>query len=628
MGIIHKLSSFEAQKIAAGEVVERPYNIVKELLENSLDAGATHIALYVQDGGRQSIRCIDNGCGMTQEDAFMSVEHHATSKLTTIEDLETIKTFGFRGEALSSICSVSKMTLATQMHNQEYGVKIMFEYGTVKNTDIISQAPGTDIAINNILDNVPVRKKFLKTRETEWRAIFTLVQAIALAHKHVAFTLFHDNQQVLLTHATDSLQERVAQIFDRSFSEQFLVLKQLHDDPQKSEQKNSIAISGGITHYQYQRYDRNQQFFFVNNRWVKNYKLGQAFSKGFQNVMPPNRYPAGIIFIQLPQAEVDINVHPRKEEVVFLHPRLVELALEKMVQKTLEDQTANRLQAVNQAGTQNHLDQETARYPNYAAYASAVNFQPSLETNSLRNPLGVSTESLPPLAVCPSAQFRINSVEPIAKAEREFQQPITINPEPFAEKEQGYTVIGQLLKTYLLLETQEGLLLVDQHAAHESVLYEQFSSKTNEVVRIQLLFPEIIPVSPDDQKILLTLISELNTIGIHIEPTGQGTVAVTETPLHLKNYPLKELVHDILSWIHENSVVNTETWNTKITKKLYAMMACKAAIKAGDELSSVHIQELLTSLYKTEHRLTCPHGRPTTWVISQYELEKAFKRKI
>ncbi len=598
MGIIHKLSSFEAQKIAAGEVVERPYNIVKELLENSLDAGATQITLYAQDGGRQSIRCVDNGCGMTQEDALMSVEHHATSKLTTIEDLETIKTFGFRGEALSSICAVSNMTLETQMHNQEHGVKLTFHYGTLKNTEIISRQPGTDIAINNIFDNVPVRKKFLKTRETEWRAIFTLVQAIALAHKHVAFTLYHDNQQVLTTYATDSLPERVAQIFDRNFSEQFLECA--NNDP-----KNNITISGGITHYQYQRYDRNQQFFFVNKRWVKNYKLGQAFNKGFQNVMPPNRHPAGIIFIELPQNEVDINVHPRKEEVVFLHPRLVELTVEKMVQKRLEAETANRVQTA-QSSTQAYSAPETVRYPTYAAYA---------EMHQPAKPL--TFEPRPENIWTPTPVFI-----------PEVQQPIAHFAKTEIKKEQNYTVIGQLLKTYLLLETAEGLLIVDQHAAHESVLYEQFSSKTNEVARMQLLFPEIIPVVAEDQKILLSLISELNKIGIHIESASDTAIAVTETPLHIKNYPLKDLVHDILSWIHENSTVNTETWNTKITKKLYAMMACKAAVKAGDELSTLQIEELLNSLYKTEHRLTCPHGRPTTWVISQYELEKTFKRKV
>lgn len=594
MGIIKKLSSTEAQKIAAGEVVERPCNIVKELLENSLDAGATQITLYIQDGGKKEIRCIDNGCGMTQEDALMSVEHHATSKLTTIDDLETITTYGFRGEALSSICSVSNFILATQMHNQEYGTRLIFEYGILKATEIISRAPGTEITINTIFDNVPVRKKFLKTRETEWRAIFTLVQAIALAHKHVAFTLYHDHQQVLTTYPTDSLKERVAQLFDRSFSEQFLECAR--NDP-----KNKIAMYGGITHYQYQRYDRNQQFFFVNKRWVKNYKLSQAFNKGFLNVMPPGKHPAGIIFIELAHDEVDINVHPRKEEVAFLHPRLIELAVERVVQQRLEDATAQRVGLPTFQSTP-----ATAHYPAHAPYTPTQ----TITKPSVFEP---RTETIP---------------SPMLILTHGPQQLRTHRANSGTEKEHHYTVLGQLLKTYLLLETREGLLLVDQHAAHECVLYEQFSSKTNDVARIQLLFPEIVSILAEDQKTLLSLISDINKLGFSIESVSDSTVAVTETPLHLKNYPLKDLVHDLLSWIQENSVINTEIWNAKITKKLYAMMACKAAVKAGDELSTLQSEELLKSLYKTEHRLTCPHGRPTTWLISPYELEKTFKRKI
>ncbi|MBY0109749.1 MAG: DNA mismatch repair endonuclease MutL [Candidatus Babeliaceae bacterium] len=600
MGIIHILSSSEAQKIAAGEVVERPYNIVKELLENSLDAGATQIKLYIEDGGRKSIRCIDNGCGMSQEDARMSVEHHATSKLTTIEDLESIKTFGFRGEALSSICSVSTMAIATQMHDQHSGIQLSFEYAFLKNTEIISRPPGTDITITNIFENVPVRKKFLKTRETEWRAIFTLVQAIALAHKHVVFMLYHDNQQILTTYATDSLTERVAQIFDRNFSEHFLACE-------SNDLKNNITISGGITHYQYQRYDRNQQFFFVNKRWVKNYKLGQAFNKGFLNVLPPGKHPAGILFIELAHHEVDINVHPRKEEVVFLHPRLIELAVERMVQKRLETETAQRVQ------TTKHATQESVHYPVYPSYTHAIDGAKHIDLSMLNQTPQSSAFTM----------SQCKSYPPL-----EIQQPVTQSAKQILQKEYNYTIVGQLLKTYLLLETPDGLLTVDQHAAHECVLYEQFSSNNNEVTRMQLLFPEIISVLPEDQKTLLSLISELNRVGIHIESVSNSAIAVTETPLHVKNYPLKDLVHDILSWIHESSVIQADIWNAKITKKLYAMMACKAAVKAGDELSKLQIEELLNSLYKTEHRMTCPHGRPTTWAISQYELEKTFKRKI
>lgn len=605
MGIIHKLSSYEAQKIAAGEVVERPYNIVKELLENALDAHATHITLYIQDGGKELIRCIDNGTGMNHEDALMSIEHHATSKLSTIEDLETLNTFGFRGEALSSICAISKMTLSTQTHGSPEGIRLVLDAGTLVRQEIISQAPGTDISIQDIFFNIPARKKFLKTRETEWRAIHTLIQAMALAHHQVAFTVYHDKQLIITTHATQALSERVAQIFDRTFAQHFL-------ECEYNDKKNTLTIAGGIGHYQYQRYDRNQQFFFVNKRWVKNYKLGQAFTKGFQNIMPPGKHPAGIIFITLPQAEVDINVHPRKEEVVFLHPRLVELSLENMIQKRLEQETILRLSTPSSlAGSE---------------------WQAPLVSEVYSKPMPVSPRQFSPIL----NHFADNSVSSAATEQSHLslpaQQPIQAVfqaslPETSPEKP-SYSIIGQLMKTYLLLETKEGLLVVDQHAAHECVLYEEFSSNSNEVARIQLLFPEIIHLEPSQRMTLLNLIPELNGIGIQLEPMGDGALAITETPLYLKNYPLNDLIHDLLTWLSETPTLNTDVWNGKIRKKLYAMMACKAAVKAGDELSTMQIEELLKSLYRTEHRLTCPHGRPTTWLISQYELEKTFKRKV
>ncbi len=601
MGIIKRLSFHEAQKIAAGEVVERPANIVKELIENALDAHATHITLYIQDGGRELIRCVDNGCGMSAEDVLMSIEHHATSKLSTIADLESLETFGFRGEALSSISSVSTMSIATQQHGAQEGIQISLEYGALIQQEVASLACGTDIIITNIFSNIPARRKFLKTRETEWRAIYTLVQAIALAHQHISFMLYHDKQVILTARATDSLKERIAQIFDRNFSSQFL-------ECSRHEPKSNIAISGGITHYQYQRYDRNQQFFFVNKRWIKNYKLGQALTKGFQNIMPPGKHPAGVIFIDLPLAEVDINVHPRKEEVSFLHPRLVELSIEKMIQQKLEDSTADRIQIYAR-------QQETVK-PAQSIAAPQVDSACNTTPSSLFS--NVQSARLEYAPTFPSIPFQKPEIQ------QTFQPLEDVS---FPEKN-NYTVIGQLLKTYLLLETAEGLLIIDQHAAHESVLYEQFSLASNEADRIQLLFPEIIQLNASDQKLILRSIPELNRLGITLEPTGETSVAIIETPLHLKNYNLTDLVYDLLAWIHESSTIDTDVWSNKISKKLYAMMACKAAVKAGDELSTLQIEELLKSLYKTKHRLTCPHGRPTTWVISQYDLEKTFKRKL
>lgn len=595
MGIINKLSPHEAQKIAAGEVIERPYNIVKELIENALDAKATHIILYIQDGGKQSIRCVDNGVGMSEEDARLSIERHATSKLAKIEDLDTLQTFGFRGEALASLCSVSNLTLATQMHTASHGIQLTFDYASLVREEIISRAPGTDITLNNLFGNIPARKKFLKTRETEWRAIYTLVQAMALAHHDVAFTVYHEKQLMLNTHQTTDLTERIAQIFDRSFSEQFLEFT--------SGTTKDILISGGITHYQYQRYDRNQQFFFVNKRWVKNYKLSQAFNRGFQRVMPPGKHPAGIIFITIAQQEVDVNVHPRKEEVVFLHSRIIENALESAIQKRLESETATRIQ---------QMEPLKPLQPTLADSLPTYNSQ-------ARHPFFEQPPFVQPSNIIQSMATQQIIAEPSIHNSLVFSQ---------IESTVSYTIVGQLSKTYILLETSSGLLIVDQHAAHEAVLYEQLTLRAGATERIQLLFPEIISLQAESLHTIIAFASELEQLGIHIEHAGDNTVAVTQTPLMLKNYALKDLIHDIILWVEEGGSFDRQTWHTKIRKKLYAMMACKAAVKAGDELSAFEMDELLKSLYKTEHRLTCPHGRPTTWLMSHYELERTFKRKI
>ncbi len=602
MGKIHKLSAQEAQKIAAGEVVERPYNIVKELVENALDAQATQITLYIKDGGKELIRCIDNGTGMSPEDARMSLEHHATSKLSTIDDLEHIKTFGFRGEALSSISAISKMVLSTHMAADSQGTKLVLEGATLVNQEIIAQSPGTDISVADIFFNVPARKKFLKTRETEWRAIYTLVQALALAHPEVSFTLYHDDALMLSAQRTQELTERVAQIFDPIFSKQFLTCSH-HDS------KNNIDFSGGITNYQYQRYDRNQQFLFVNKRWIKNYKLAQAFNKGFMNSLPPGKHPAGVIFITIDPSQVDINVHPRKEEVVFLHPRVVETGLEQMIQKRLERETAQRVQSTFISTGPRLMPQNPLVPIRYDSFGITQGERAPESREMQWAPQALNHEidqiSLIP-SVLPQAK-RIEGYEPQAPS---------------------YTIIGQLLKTYLLLETEQGLLIIDQHAAHESVLYEQFSRSSPEVMRVQLLFPEIIPLESSQQEIILNLSEQLHEIGIHITQMSSNAIAVTETPVYLKNYATKDLMYDIIMWVTQEHAFNAELWRSKISKKVYAMMACKAAVKAGDELSSPEIEALLQSLYKTEHRLTCPHGRPTTWIISPYELEKIFKRKV
>ena len=336
MAKIKQLSPLEAQKIAAGEVVERPANVVKELIENALDAGATDISLFLEDGGRKLIRIVDNGCGMSPEDAKMSILHHATSKLTSIADLETIATFGFRGEALSSIASVSKMTLTTKEASEPTGITLTISEGAITGEQIAACNTGTDIAIHDLFFTVPARRKFLKTKETEWRTIVHLFHALALAYKEVSFKLSHDERVVYNLPRTTVLTDRITQLFEPALAKHILPLT-------GTEERMNLSLTGTISDHTYSRFDRNQIFVYVNQRWIKNYKLAQAVIKGYQNILQPQKYPAGVLFITLDPATVDINIHPRKEEIQFLHPRLVEDLIAESVQKALEQKHTEQL---------------------------------------------------------------------------------------------------------------------------------------------------------------------------------------------------------------------------------------------------------------------------------------------
>ncbi|MDP3889288.1 MAG: DNA mismatch repair endonuclease MutL [bacterium] len=319
----------EAQKIAAGEVVERPANIVKELIENALDAAATTISVHIEDGGKKLIRVIDTGCGMDVQDAQLCFDKHATSKITHVDALEHINTFGFRGEALASIAAVSKITLITKERDTTEGTKVTVEQNTVIDTQPVSANTGTDIAVHDLFYNIPARKKFLKVRDTEWRHILHLVQAFCLDYPEIHFKLFSDGKQIINCPATQNIRARCAQVWDQHISSDMLTIEAHRED-------NTFSILGIITNHQQFRYDRNTIFFFVNKRWVKDFKLSNALLKGYQNVLPHGKYPTACISITVDPTLVDINIHPRKEEVKFMHPRLIEQLIQQTVKQALE----------------------------------------------------------------------------------------------------------------------------------------------------------------------------------------------------------------------------------------------------------------------------------------------------
>lgn len=584
MNKIHQLPRHEAQKIAAGEVVERPANVVKELLENALDAGATAITIYLENGGKKLIRIVDNGCGMSQEDAHMSIVQHATSKIRSVDELESLQTFGFRGEALSSIAAVSTLTLTTKEATASAGYKITVTHGTITHTEIVAAAQGTDIAIYDLFENVPARKKFLKTDETERRAIVQLFQALCLDYPNINFKLYHNDTLTFNCPATTRLQ-RIHQLFDENLYTH-MHTGEYHDEA------SSVSFEVLFSDYQYTRYDRNALYFFVNKRWVKNYKLSQALIKGYMGILPAGKYPAAVVSLTVNPRDVDINIHPRKEEVQFLYPRIIENTLTNFIKKQLESLMQKKLST-------------TAQTENFARVFPAPEIKVVQELPHTHPLITIQKPVVPPIYTTPK-------IEPVQQT-------------PIAE-EIIYTVIGQIHTTYIIVETKDGIALIDQHAAHERILYEQFGSRFNNLEPIQLLFPEIITLRDADIALLQAHLSIFAEHGIIIEQTGPQQLAVTAVPVLYKNQRVEELIHHVISWIDEFTLLPIQEFSKKITEKVRAQMACKGAVKAGDILTHEKMETLIATLIKTDNRFTCPHGRPTHWNVSLYEIEKAFKR--
>lgn len=616
MARIKQLSNAEAQKIAAGEVVERPANVVKELIENALDAHATSISVYIKDGGKELIRIVDNGCGMSQEDAHLCFAHHATSKITSVDDLDSISTFGFRGEALSSICAVSKVTLITKETDAQHGTRLVLEQTQVIDESAVQAANGTDISIADLFYNVPARKKFLKTRDTEWRQILTLLHAFCLDYQSIHFKLYHDEKLVLNCPPVTDIMQRIAQLHEQQFTTHMIELQ-----PKTS---SGITISGALSNHHYYKYDRSSIFFFVNSRWVKNQKLGSALLKGYLNVLPAGRFPAAFIFITLDATHVDINIHPRKEEVQFLHPRMVEQLITQTAKEALERNLS--------AQFKKEVTIAPAPISSFAQphYQAAPSFYNPLPFAAKQQPVVFFDH--PPFRDTPEIDLHVATK--IDDAFAQAPQPAAsdfVRPEEqklAVSTEKNYELIGQYHKTYLLLEKEEGLYVIDQHAAHERILYEQFSSRFDEVAQINLLFPQVISLSKDDLALLEPHLGIMQQNGIAVEIFGENQIVVNATPVHLKNVNLQELVHQMVGWITEVSHLEPVQFGKAINERLHAQMACKAAIKAGDILTGEQMHQLIDDLEKTNNRFTCPHGRPTGWLLSLYEIEKKFKRKI
>ena len=614
---IKQLPPHEAQKIAAGQVVERPANIVKELIENALDAQATQISLYIEDGGKKLIRVIDNGYGMNSDDAQLCFAKHATSKITSVEQLETINTFGFRGEALASIAAVGKVTLLTKQSDTQQGTKIIIEGGHIKDHTITACKTGTDIAIHNLFYNIPARQKFLKKTQTEWRHIQQLFHAFCFAHPSIHFKLFSEDKPIYnyptaqfdeRESHTNNIISRCTQIWEHNQAQHMLAIN--------AEHSNTLKITGAISNHQHYRYNRNGILFFVNKRWIKNYSLSSALLKGYLNVIPPGRYPMAIINITVDPTTVDINIHPRKEEVKFIHPRRVEQLIKNAIKEVLEENLSNQIK-------------------------QPVDFVPQTKNFGFDVPhtspsFAYPHQPTPPFAATPTKQEKKSTLPFEITHNKQFEtkeyeqtiiQPQTPNINQTTSTT-SYNLIGQYKKTYLLIEKETGLFLIDQHAAQERILYELFSTRFQDIATTKLIFPQIINTTQDNIQTLEPHLTIFHRNGIGIEQFGTNQLKIESTPVHLKGQSLEDLVQQVIAWIQEYQSLDSDKFFNTINEKLHAQMACKAAVKAGDVLTQEQMIQLLKDLEKTPNRFTCPHGRPTGWLLSINEIEKKFKRRL
>lgn len=621
------LESSEIQKIAAGEVVERPVNVLKELIENSLDAKATSITIYLEDAGKKLIRIIDNGSGMSHEDAKLCFEHHATSKINTFNDLNRITTFGFRGEALSSIAAVSKVNLITKQELEQLGIELDIEQNKIEKENFINCNVGTELIIKDLFFNVPARKKFLKSKETEYRAITHLFYAFCFSYINVNFKLYSDNRLVYNCPAVQRLEKRFGQLYDHNIIQNII---ELNLDNSK-EYNPSYKISGAISNSKYSRYDRSQIYLFVNNRWVKNYKLVQAFIRGYQAILEPSKFPIGVVNIFIDKQEIDINIHPKKEEVQFLHPKLIENVITGSIIKSLENNfnkslnynaySAKDMSAINISenikqevvDSQHFKEDKVISIPTYDQTIKIFTDNIRLEHNQELN----SNEK--------------NSVKNIDhKDAHDLDDYLNggINNTDNRTKNNitEYRLIGQALKTYIIIEINDGLTLIDQHAAHERIIYQRISSNFTNVPTISLVLPEVIELISEDILMLNLNADIFIQCGIIIEQISANSIVIKQVPIFLKNILLKDIILKSIATIKENHKLEKDKLNNIIKEKIHAQISCKSAIKAGDILQPGTINQIIQDLYNVENKLTCPHGRPTIYNLTVYDIEKFFKR--
>jgi DNA mismatch repair protein MutL len=633
MGRIRILSDNVANKIAAGEVVERPASVVKELLENSLDAGATEFRLEVESGGRRLIRLADNGSGMLRDDALLAFERHATSKLSDVKDLLSIATLGFRGEALPSIASVSRLLLESRSADEQVGTAVEIAGGKLLRCDEAALAAGTTITVRDLFYNVPARKQFLRSDQTEIAHIASLVTHYSLAHSSKSFSLRHNNTELLNVSPVETLRERVYQVFGSQILEDLLDLGERWRDlamPPEPEERPAIRrfrLRGFVSGPQVQKMNRNSIYLFVNGRLIRDRLLLHAISSAYHNLMPPACWPFTLLFLDCDTEEVDVNVHPSKTEVRFRHSSLVHDLVRDTIREVLMDQRpASRI--------------PTLSPPQPAAGLPYSEFSQSIENMHVSAPMTwpelapADPSALPEFTLrtppSPAPRFEFEDAPSLAKlAVPDTHGPLFPNaslPEPESlDALRDLRSLGQIHDSFIIAAGRDGLWIIDQHVAHERILFEQvLAARAKGGVETQrLLIPAVIGLTAAQQIEYARIAEELEALGFETEPFGNRTIAVKSAPAGLGAADIERVLFEILE-ISESELRKTSL--DDLRRSMAASIACRAAIKINMRLEPAKIDWLLRALAATSCPMSCPHGRPIALRYSTRDILRSFHR--
>jgi len=634
-----------ANQIAAGEVVERPASVIKELVENSIDAAATRVTVDIELGGRRLMRISDDGHGMVRDDAILAFERHATSKIRTLEDLAAIGTLGFRGEALASIASVAKVELITKIVDELAATRVVIEGGRLIDVKDAARDTGTTIAVRDLFFNTPARRKFMRSEATENYHIASIVTHYALAHPEIAFTLTNNGREVLRVAPAKDLRERSFQIFGSQMLDSLL--------PVSGGREYVARVSGFISAPRERRTNRDSQYFFVNNRFVRDKTIAGGLLEGYRSVLPHGVYPVAFLFLDVPLEEIDVNVHPAKTEIRFRRNEAVKDVIAEAIREALAK--------AGIVAEPSEIPQSTSVAVNFALAAdipavdqSRMDFdisEPSREDPVLYSVAAAQAEASSAVSEAPHAPTHdhepedklalfAEAFERAAEARVDAVEPSSVYPvlppvndgahiakpvEVADVSVGGIRPMGQLHESFIIAVDDEGLLLIDQHVAHERILFDKFRRKeTDRAVESQnLLLPETVDLTPAQSQAFELVEDEMASIGFGLMRLSGRTVAIKSIPTDLPAAEVRNLFAEILDNI---DLEKRGSGKATLRDDIAASLACKAAVKINMKLTAEKMQWLIDRLLTTSSPTTCPHGRPVILRLSMKDIERGFHR--